>query len=158
MGEGAEYLSGFATPDDALVSLPPAEALADASPALRALWERVQVYRRDPEAERVDWVVAANMADGTPAYLPADLCLRRPAAVRDLDPPWPLSTGCGAGTDALGATLHGLLELIERDAVALWLRGGMRGRAVPPGPGGDGARAVARQRNDAADLAAGHHK
>ena len=100
------------------------------------MWERVQVYRRDPAAERVDWVVAANMADGTPAYLPADLCLRRPAAARDLHPPWPLSTGCGAGTDVLGATLHGLLELIERDAVALWLRGGVRGRAVPPGPGG----------------------
>lgn len=136
VGEGAEYISGFATPDDMLVSLTPEEALAGATPALRAQWKRLQLYRRDPGAERVDWVVAANMADGTPAYLPADLCLRRPAAARDLHPPWPLSTGCGAGTDVLGATLHGLLELIERDAVALWLRGGVRGCAVSPGPGG----------------------
>jgi ribosomal protein S12 methylthiotransferase accessory factor len=35
----------------------------------------------------------------------------------------------------LAATLHGLLELIERDAVALWLRGGARPRVVPPGAG-----------------------
>ncbi len=136
VGEGAEYLSGFAVADDVLALLTPAEALANATPALWALWERVQGYRRDPAATRVNWVIAANLADGTPAYLPADLCLRRPAAVRDLHPPWPLSTGCGAGTDALGATLHGVLELIERDAVALWLRGGVRGRVVPPGPGG----------------------
>jgi ribosomal protein S12 methylthiotransferase accessory factor len=135
VGEAAEYIAGFATQDDTLVSLTPAEALAGATPMLRSIWERVKLYRRDLAAARVDWVVAASMADGAPAYLPADLCLRRPEAVRDLHPPWPLSTGCGAGTDALGATLHGLLELIERDAVALWLRGGARGRAVPPGPG-----------------------
>jgi ribosomal protein S12 methylthiotransferase accessory factor len=151
VGEGVEFIAQFATPDDALLSLTPEEALADATPALRALWARVQPYRRDPVndpgrafgndprrafgATRVDWVLAANLADGTPVALPADLCLRRPAAVRDLDPPWPLSTGCGAGRDPLGATLHGLLELIERDAVALWLRGGVRPRAVPPLPG-----------------------
>ena len=71
------------------------------------------------------------MADGTPAYLPADCaCAGRPRYAI-CDPPWPMSTGCGAGTDPLGATLHGLLELIERDAVALWLRGGMRGRWFP---------------------------
>jgi ribosomal protein S12 methylthiotransferase accessory factor len=136
VGEGAEYIAGVATQDDGLVSLAPSEALADASPALRSLWARLHPYRRDPQATRGDWVVAANMSDGQPAYLPADLCLRRPEMARDLHPPWPLSTGCGAGTDALGATLHGLMEMIERDAVALWLRGGARGRVVPPGPGG----------------------
>jgi ribosomal protein S12 methylthiotransferase accessory factor len=135
VGEGAEYIAGFATPGDVVVSLTAEEALAGATPALRGLWAGVQMYRRDPAAARVDWVVAANLADGSPAYLPADLCLRRPASVRDIDPPWPLSTGCGAGTDPLGATLHGLLELIERDAVALWFRGGAPARVVPPGPG-----------------------
>jgi ribosomal protein S12 methylthiotransferase accessory factor len=135
VGEGAEYTAGFATAEDTLVALTPAEALADATPAMRGLWERIQSFRRDPGAARIDWVAAANLADGTPAWLPADLCLRRAAAQRDLDPPWPLSTGCGAGTDPLAATLHGLLELIERDAVALWLRGGARPRVVPIGAG-----------------------
>src|ERR1700733_4472152 len=123
VGEGVEYIAGFATPADNLVALDAADALAEATPALRALWVRLRRCRRDPQATRTDWVVAANLADGAPVWLPADLCLRRPAARRDLDPPWPLSTGCGAGPDPLAATLHGLLELIERDAVALWLRG-----------------------------------
>jgi len=135
VGEGAEYISSFATLDDAVVCLNEQEALAEATPAMRALWERMQTFRRDPAGARTGWVTAANLADGAPAYLPVDLCLRRPASLRDLHPPWPLSTGCGAGTDPLSATLHGLLELIERDAVALWLRGGNRPRIVPPGPG-----------------------
>src|ERR1700733_3656123 len=97
VGEGAEYIAGFATPDDAVVSLNAEDALAGATPALLALWAQVQMYRRGPAAARSDWMVAANLADGSPAYLPADLCLRRPASVRDIDPPWPLSTGCGAG-------------------------------------------------------------
>jgi ribosomal protein S12 methylthiotransferase accessory factor len=135
VGEGAEYISGFATPDDKLVWLTEQEALADATASMRALWQRIQTFRRNPGAARTGWVTAANLADGAPAYLPVDLCLRRPASVRDFDPPWALSTGCGAGTDPLSATLHGLFELIERDAMVLWLRGGNRPRVVPPGPG-----------------------
>jgi ribosomal protein S12 methylthiotransferase accessory factor len=135
VGEGIEYIAQFATPTDRFISLTDAEALRDATPALQALWERLRPFRRNPDAERTDWTWAANLADGMPVLLPADLCFRRPAECRDLDPPWPLSTGCGAGADPLGATLHGLLELIERDAMALWLRAGMRPRLVPPGPG-----------------------
>jgi ribosomal protein S12 methylthiotransferase accessory factor len=135
VGEGVEYIAQFATPDDQLMSLTPEDALGRATPALRALWERLQPYRLDPDRPRTDWTLAANLADGSPVALPADLCLRRPAELRDIDLPWPLSAGCGAGTDPLHATLHGLLELIERDALTLWLRGGMRARAVPPGPG-----------------------
>ena len=128
VGEGVEFISQFATVDDTVVSLTEQEALADAAPDLRALWDRLRPCRRDPAAERMDWTQAANLADGTPSWLPADLCLRRPLQARTLDAPWPLSTGCGAGADPLDATVHGLLELIERDAVALWLRGGVRPR------------------------------
>jgi ribosomal protein S12 methylthiotransferase accessory factor len=135
VGEGVEYLSQFAAADDPLRSLTTAGVLADATPSLRALWDRLLPYRCDPDAAQTDWTPAANLADGTPAWLPADLCLRRPATVRAIEPPWPLSTGCGAGADPLDATLHGLLELIERDAVALWLRGGLRPRHLPLGPG-----------------------
>jgi ribosomal protein S12 methylthiotransferase accessory factor len=135
VGEGVEYIAQFLTPDDRLVSLTADDALADARPALRGLWDRLLPCRRAPAEAVPDWAPAADLADGALVYLPADLCFRRPPLVRDIDPPWPLSTGCGAGADALDATLHGLLELIERDAVALWLRGGMRARTVPPGPG-----------------------
>jgi ribosomal protein S12 methylthiotransferase accessory factor len=136
VGEGVEYIGQFATAADQLESLTGEEALADASPALRALWDRLQPYRRDVNAARTTWTLAADMADGRPVYLPADLCFRRPADLRDINPPWPLSTGCGAGTSPVDATLHGVMELIERDAVTLLWRGGIRGRPVPPGPGG----------------------
>jgi ribosomal protein S12 methylthiotransferase accessory factor len=135
VGEGVEFISQFATPDDTLVSMTADEALADAAPALRALWERLRPSRHDPDAVPGAWTRTARLADGAAVWLPSDLCLRRPAYVRTIEPPWPLSTGCGAGTDPLGATLHGLLELVERDAVALWLRGGLRARHVLPGPG-----------------------
>jgi ribosomal protein S12 methylthiotransferase accessory factor len=135
VGEGVEFISQFATPDDTLVSMTADEALADAAPALRALWERLRPSRHDPDAVPGAWTRTARLADGAAVWLPSDLCLRRPAYVRTIEPPWPLSTGCGAGTDPLGATLHGLLELVERDAVALWLRGGLSARHVLPGPG-----------------------
>ena len=135
VGEGVEYLSQFATPGDPIEQLTDDEALADGSPAVRALWRALLPFRRDPEAARTGWTVAADLADGSPLRLPADICFRRPPEVRNIDLPWPLSNGCGAGPDHLSATLHGLLELIERDAVALWWRGGRRGRMVPPGTG-----------------------
>jgi len=43
--------------------------------------------------------------------------------------PSAVSTGCAAGPTLEAATLAGLLELIERDAVALWWIGGRRGGA-----------------------------
>ncbi|HTW70855.1 MAG TPA: YcaO-like family protein [Acetobacteraceae bacterium] len=135
IGEGVEYLSQFAIDGDPIKQLTADEALGGASPGIGALWEYLQPFRRDPGAMRTGWTVAADLADGSPVRLPADCCFRRPAPRRDIDPPWPLSTGCGAGPDHLTATLHGLFELIERDAVALWWRGGQRARLVPPGVG-----------------------
>ena len=40
--------------------------------------------------------------------------------------------GSAAGPSREAAALHGLLELIERDAVSLWWRGGQFGRSIPP--------------------------
>jgi len=135
VGEGVEYLSQFATTADPIEQLTPGEALAGAPAAVAALWDYLQPFRRNPDAARTGWTVAADLADGQPVRLPADICFRRPAQSRDIDPPWPQSTGCGAGPDHLAAALHGLLELLERDAVALWWRGGRRARMVPPGIG-----------------------
>jgi ribosomal protein S12 methylthiotransferase accessory factor len=64
--------------------------------------------------------------------LPADICLRRPPAQRDFAPPFPLSIGSAAGPSRDAAALHGLLELIERDAASLWWRGGQLARSIPP--------------------------
>ena len=83
-----------------------------------------------PEAE-LSWSPARRLTDGGEVLLPTDLCFRRPPAQQQVRPPFPLSTGSAAGTSWEAATLHGLLELIERDAASLWWRGGARGRSIP---------------------------
>ena len=146
VGEGVEYVSQFATPADTTMHVTADEALAAASPGLRTLWASLRPHRRNTDVARTAWVAAADLGDGGPVWLPADICLRRPGEQREISVPWPLSTGCGAGPDHLAATLHGLLELIERDAVALWWRGGVRGHLVPHGVG---ASLLTRLRGDA---------
>lgn len=47
-----------------------------------------------------------------------------------MTPPFLLSMGCAAGPSKADAVLHGLCELVERDAAGLWWRGGMRGRPL----------------------------
>ena len=80
----------------------------------------------------IAWVVANRLPDGAKMWFPLDLCYRRPVAQQDFNPPLKLSTGCAAGATVEAATLRALLELIERDAVALWWRGGRRGRSIAP--------------------------
>jgi ribosomal protein S12 methylthiotransferase accessory factor len=77
-----------------------------------------------------DEVTAHRWPDGTPRAVPLDRCFRRaphrvkqPAAA-------PLSIGCAAGRDRHEAMLRAALELVERDSVALWWRGGRAGRPV----------------------------
>ena len=65
-------------------------------------------------------------------WFPLDLCYRRHVAEQDFTPPLKLSSGCAAAVTREDATLRGLLELIERDAVALWWRGGRRGKSIAP--------------------------
>ncbi|HLG82227.1 MAG TPA: YcaO-like family protein [Bradyrhizobium sp.] len=123
VGEGIEYLSHLQSGDDRLV---PAGA---AGGAARLLPDFVAglAGRSDPQ---LSWCAARRLTDGREVLLPADLCLRRPEARRDFAVPFPLSIGSAAGTSLDGALLHGLLELIERDAASLWWRGGRLPRAV----------------------------
>jgi len=86
-----------------------------------------------PHDRRLDGcLLARRVIDGAPCFVPIDLCFRRAPSRRIFEPSSPLSIGCAAGKSAESAALHGLLELIERDAVALWWRGGRRGRPLSP--------------------------
>jgi ribosomal protein S12 methylthiotransferase accessory factor len=119
VGEGVELLSASETEADRarLRPAPPGPGQAG--------W----LGRILPEgAAPADWIELLRLdAPGTD-WLPAGLCLRR--AAPDFAPPWPLSIGCAAGPTREAAALHALLELVERDAAALWWRGGRRGRPV----------------------------
>jgi ribosomal protein S12 methylthiotransferase accessory factor len=124
VGEGVEYLSQFADPSDGIrhgitdnrLNPPARDFIAS---VLRAV---------DADQREIAWLPVQRLDDGSAAWFPADLCLRRRDA--DFAPPLKLSTGCAAGRTAAAASLRGLLELIERDAAALWWRGGRRGRAI----------------------------
>jgi thiazole/oxazole-forming peptide maturase SagD family component len=110
---------------------------------------------------RLDMMAGRYSATGEPVRVPADLCLRRPPARRIIEPVGALSAGCAAGRDPAMAQERAILELIERDAAALWWLGGIppREMAVDAGTGdllrqlrGDVTRRVTRLLDLTADI------
>jgi ribosomal protein S12 methylthiotransferase accessory factor len=72
------------------------------------------------ETEEIEWVRGWSLTAQVPRLLPMALCFQyyRPGGKRwigDAD-----SSGCAAGSRREEATLCGLLELVERDALAIW--------------------------------------
>jgi ribosomal protein S12 methylthiotransferase accessory factor len=130
IGESIEYASQLQTAEDALVRLVSANPMTGLGRQAKELIASFLEHRSCPEAE-LSWCRARRLNDGSEVLLPADLCLRRPPAQQQVKPPFPLSTGSAAGTSWEAAALHGMLELIERDAAGLWWRGGARGRTIP---------------------------
>lgn len=131
IGEGIEYLAGIRpTPpgDEAAASR---EGSASLDPAAQAFVAAVLDHCGVPAARPISWTPALRLRDRTQGRFPLDLCVRRNPAERDFTPPLRLGTGCAASTSVAAATLHALLELVERDAAALWWRGGARGRLLP---------------------------
>jgi ribosomal protein S12 methylthiotransferase accessory factor len=131
IGEGIEYLSQLQTGSDVLLPSGPGDPVADLGPQARDFLAAFSAHRLRPGAE-LSWHRARRLVDHREALLPADLCLRRPPDQREIEPPFPLSNGSAAGTSWDAAALHGMLELIERDAASLWWRGGNRGGSIPP--------------------------
>jgi ribosomal protein S12 methylthiotransferase accessory factor len=130
VGEGIEYLSQFAQPDDPVESGTFAAFEGTLDPGTNGFVAAVLSACDVPVDRAISWLPVRRLVDGELSWFPADLCLRR--ANPDFVPPLKLSTGCAAGITRDAAMLRGLLELIERDAVALWWRGGRRGRAIIP--------------------------
>ena len=67
--------------------------------------------------EPASWVEGLDLLSGNSIFVPED-------AVRMADVPgcryWQTSDGLGTGSNLLEAAVHGVCELIERDAMALW--------------------------------------
>ncbi len=132
IGEGIEYLSQLQTGNDVLESADARDRAAGLGPSTEDFLTAFAAHRQRLDAD-LSWYRAARLTDASEVLLPADLCLRRPSARQEVKPPFPLSTGSAAGRSWDAAALHGLLELIERDAASLWWLGGNRGKSVPPG-------------------------
>lgn len=126
IGEGIEHLSRLEWGDEKLVRS--SRRTTDHGLDQASLAEVVKLagYEGDQTVE-LDWMPAVRLSDGAPVRVPASLCLRRPADRPMI--PSAISTGCAAGPTLEAAILAALLELIERDAVALWWVGGRRGNA-----------------------------
>jgi len=140
IGEGLEYVSQLQTTEDVLVRSASPDAETGLGPHAREFIAAFSAYKARPDTE-LSWCCARRLNDGSEVLLPADMCLRRPPRQQQVKPPFPLSTGSAAGTSWDAAALHGMLELIERDAASLWWRGGARGRSIPPS---DEAQVTAR--------------
>jgi ribosomal protein S12 methylthiotransferase accessory factor len=131
IGEGIEYLSQLQTSGDELLH-PRDEAWAGRLGPMALELVAILSERRTQPEKALSWFRATRSTDGSEVLLPADICLRRPPTQREFTPPFPLSIGSAAGPSREAAALHGLLELIERDAAALWWRGGQLGRSIQP--------------------------
>ena len=73
------------------------------------------------EHEKMEWVRLESLNGGSCKYLPASYCLynfsRASLAERSC---YADSNGCAAGNTLEEAVLQGLMELVERDSVAIW--------------------------------------
>ena len=132
IGEGIEYLSQLQSAIDVLETSGEGDPASALGPSGQAFVEAFAAHRLRPDGG-LSWHRATRLSDGCEVMLPADLCLRRPSAQQEVKPPFPLSTGSAAGTSWNAAALHGMLELIERDAASLWWQGGNRATSIPPG-------------------------
>lgn len=123
VGEAVEYASQF----DRGIGQPTIRGY-DAMGSVTAIEESglaAMLGLGDPHAlAALDWLPAWRLRDGAMTAVPADLCFRRPPAHGRPRAAAPLSIGCAAAPTLDDAVLSGLLELVERDAAALWWRGG----------------------------------
>ncbi|MBA5779113.1 YcaO-like family protein [Stappia sp. F7233] len=83
------------------------------------------------ELDASDWVWAERVTDGRWCRLPGILTFRRGRGRDANGLSYAMGVGVAAGRNAQEAACHAILEWVERDAVALWWRGGRSPAAVP---------------------------
>jgi ribosomal protein S12 methylthiotransferase accessory factor len=130
VGEGVEHLSRLEWGDEQLFrgTFRTADHRLDDKSAIDVA--RLAGYAPGSEPPELDWMQGSRVSDGARVLVPASLCIRRPHHRTAITIPSSVSTGCAAGPTLEVATLAALLEVIERDAVALWWMGGRRGRMI----------------------------
>lgn len=154
MCEAVERYAAFHQGDEAVVVAPAAELDAPCIPptALARFSDR-QTARfatdRPPHAvapgagqgEPLWWAPAWSLTADARRYLPLGFCLAHAPAQSQHHVGW-TSNGCAAGNTREEAILQGFMELVERDAAAIWWYGQIRRPAIAL----DGIAAATRQR------------
>ncbi len=132
LGEGLEFFSQLEREGDVTHIGTPNDVRSVLDPGFAAWLVEYQPDLLAASGRPVDWLPATS-ADGRRSTLvPADICLRRSDNRRMLPLRGPLSAGSAVGRSREQAASRAILELIERDAVALWWLGGRRGRPMSP--------------------------
>lgn len=130
LGETVERLSTIEQSGDVERTATLSDVGAFVPASASALFRSVASSNGVSTATACDWVSASDLESGRGILIPADWCLRRasdgPLRMADTA----LSTGVAAGASEDDAGVRAMLELVERDAVALWWIGGRRGRPV----------------------------
>jgi ribosomal protein S12 methylthiotransferase accessory factor len=117
-------------------ALHPRELLAfsDAQHAGREQWNRAGRFPPIPprfdEGVAIDWLAGTSLVTGKRKWMPAGYCLAgyRHDGMQDF---WQgAGNGCAAGISVAAAASSALLELAERDAVAIWWYNRLRRPAV----------------------------
>jgi ribosomal protein S12 methylthiotransferase accessory factor len=108
-------------------SLTPAELVqfSKSQYAARAKWNPAHsAFQRIPEpfdaTEAIEWSKTTSLTTGEAVYVPTAYCYLQYNDPRCKEFCYASSNGCAAGNVREEAVLQGLLELIERDAIALW--------------------------------------
>lgn len=154
MCEAVERYAAFHQGDEAVVVAPAAELDAPCIPptALARFSDR-QTARfatdRPPHAvapgagqgDPLWWAPAWSLTADARRYLPLGFCLAHAPAQSQHHVGW-TSNGCAAGNTREEAILQGFMELVERDAAAIWWYGQIRRPAIAL----DGIAAATRQR------------
>ena len=94
----------------------------------------LMVCREVPSEAMIPWTECTDLFGGPTRWLPSELLFA------DFSSPPPpgqgyfvtTTNGLAAGNSRNEALLHALCEVIERDAVALWMAANREGRATPP--------------------------
>jgi ribosomal protein S12 methylthiotransferase accessory factor len=127
VGEAIEYLSLLAWGDENVVQVSHGECIGGMRGETAAAMEGQLASAGLGSADRIAAVRMRSMVGGREAFLPAALGRRS----GELPASNLVSrTGCAAGPTVEHASLSSLLELIERDAAALWWLGGRQPHAV----------------------------
>lgn len=124
VGEGIEYLSQLMPRNATEMVASPYTGAKSNDRNNQVLWQQYDFH--DQQAARSSsWLSGVSQATEETYDVPSELCLRQLGQNTQ-----GMSTGCAAGQTKEQATLSALLEIIERDAAAMWWEGGGSPRPI----------------------------
>lgn len=122
VGEACEYLSRIEWKNDPLVVSCPAD-VGLTERALEWALDGIGLSAANMSPRELDWIAATSLLDGEGAFFPAELIVKRTKATQVGSRPAE-SNGVATGKTQAEALHSAIMEVIERDAIALWWFGG----------------------------------